>query len=575
MKLAGLQKRIRAVLFAKNLRGWLFALLVLLVVALRMAVAASQRVYLLPEGSGIDDMLMIRAAQSITQGQWLGPYGGLAIAKNMGFALWLALLHALHLPVLLANAALWLAACGFAAWCLRPVLRGNLGRLVVFAFLAFQPLSYAFFTQRVYRDAIFPALSLLFFAGVLGLCLRLAALEVKGCLFAAAGAGAGFAGAWLTREDGPVLLVFGVCAALVMAAFVLFSKALQKRVIKLLCVVLPFLMLGGGILGFSAANRQQYGVFMVNDLTEGDFPAAYGALAAVSQAESGYTPLVPVTQQALAKLYKQVPLMAELRPQLESSELLNGFANKQTGEYGGSFYFALRLAAEYGGFTPGAAEAQALWGQLLAQVRLAVAEGRLQSGKPASGTVPIWNSALLGPTVAETGKNMLAMFTFSGAVGPRDMRPLESVGPPEKIQAVADYLYSPVQQGYIAGTDEPYYNPVQKVCFALCDLLTWVYRVLLWPLAALALVFLLQTLFSGVCRLFKNRRAGLLLVFAVLVLGLVFSVLLRAAVAAYMEVAAFNIGVYLMYLAGAMPPLLLFCVAGASLPVLAEKADAG
>ncbi|MDL2325300.1 hypothetical protein LJC61_09200 [Ruminococcaceae bacterium OttesenSCG-928-A16] len=565
MKQAGIWAKINRLVFRQNIWRWLYVVLFLGAVALRMAIAASQRVFLMPEGSGLDDMLMIRAAQSITAGQWLGAYGGVAIAKNMGFAVWLAFLHALRVPVLLGNAALWLAACAFAVWALRPLFKGNLGRLLLFVFLAYQPLSYAFFTQRVYRDSVFPTFSLLFFAGVLGLCLRLALPSGKGSILAALGAGFGLADAWLMREDGLLLLVFGICAAVVLAAFVLFNKQVKKRVVKLLCVALPFVVLGAGVLGFSAANQKHYGVFMVSDLTEGTFPAAYGAIVAVAAAESEYMPLTPVPQQTLQKLYQEVPTMALLKPQLQSSNVLNGFGNPQTGEYGGSFYYALRLAADYGGYTPTAPAAQAFWAQLLQEVQTAVAQGRLKSVKAGSSTVPLWHSSLLAPTLAETGRGLLAVFTFSDDAGTMDIYPAESMGTPEAIQQVAQYLYSPVQQGYVAGTSQPYYNMVQKICFAIANGVTWVYRILLWPLAALALVVLCKTLGKTIWQLFNKRKAGLQLVFAVLLLGLLLSTLLRVGVAAYMEAAAFNIGVYLMYFSGALPPLLLLLAAAPGL----------
>lgn len=570
MKISGLPGRINRFIFEKNCKRWLYVLLLLGVAGLRLLVGASQRVYLLPEGSGLDDMLMIRGAESITAGNWLGAYGGVAIAKNMGFALWLALLHTLRVPVLLGNTALWLAACGFAVWALQPLLKGNIGRLLLFVFLAFQPFSYAFFTQRVYRDSIFPAFCLLFFAGALGLCLRLAQPVARGSFAAALGTGLGFTAAWLTREDGPVLLAFAICAALVLTAFVLFGKQVQKKAVKLLCVLLPFVVLAAGILGFSAANQKHYGVFMVNDLTQGEFPLAYGAVAAVSAAESGFVPLVPVTQQTLEKLYEEVPTMAQLRPQLEGSELKNGFANRETGEYGGSFYYALRLAADYGGLTPNATSAQAFWKQLRLEVEQAVAEGRLQSEKSTKNTVPRWNNVLLVPTMQETGRNLLAVFTFSGTVGPADIRPQESVGPAEKIEQVAQFLHSPVQQGYVEGTNLPYYNLLQIFCFAMCDGITWVYRILLWPLMVLAMLMLGHSLGKGLAALFKKRVFGRRLVLAVLVLGLLFSVLLRVGVASYMEVAAFNIGTYLMYISGAMPPLLLFLAVAPGLARLPE-----
>ncbi|MFV0413601.1 MAG: hypothetical protein ACK5L3_10095 [Oscillospiraceae bacterium] len=541
----------------KNIkRRWVWLLLAL-VVAARLSIALSQRIYLLPQQSGLDDMLMLRAAYSLTEGGWLGPYTGFAIAKNMGFALWLALLHALGIPLLVGNALLWLFCCAFAVWALRPVLPGNLMRLCVFAFFAFQPVSFAGFTQRVYRDSIFPALSLLFFAGVLGLGLRLSQPRARGSVVAALGAGLGLAAAWLVREDGLLLLVFALCGLAAIGVFALFSRQTRRRLVKLACALLPFAVLLAGIAGFGAANKAKYGVFVVSDLTSGSFSAAYGAMAAVSLAESGYTRYTPVTRAALEKLYAEAPSLALLRPSLASGPAYNGFANLATGEYGGSFYYALRLAATYEGLTPTAPAAQLYWARVEAEIQSAVAEGRLQSEKPNASTVPAFSAQLASPAALETGKGFLAVLTLQNC----DPRPAISQGDAADILAAENYLHSSVQYAYEEGSDLPYYNPFQKLCFLLCDVLIWLYRILLWPLLALALFLLGWGLARDIRRAFSQKCLPPQLLGAVLLLGLLLSFLLRLAVTAYMEVAAFGIGTSLMYLSAGVPALLLFCAA--------------
>lgn len=547
----------------KNMRPWLFWVLAVGLVAARIVLALCQRVYLDPQGSGLDDMLMIRAAMSLTKGNWLGSYGSVAIAKNMGFAFYLAALHALRVPVLLANGALWAAACVFAVRALRPLLPGSLSRLVVLGALLFFPVSFAAFTMRVYRDGIFMAVSLLFFAGILGLGLRIWQKRLRGSVLCATVAGLGFAAAWLLREDGVVLLAYAVCALAVVAFYLLFKKGVPKRAGKLVCVALPFALLLAGIGAVSAGNAAHYGVFMVSDLTSGAFPAAYGSLVAVSEAESGFVRYTPVTKEALQKLYAEVPTVAELEPYLvEGSVVHNGYANHERGEYGGSFYYGLRIAAQYAGKLQNGESAQQYWRQMEEEVQAAVAEGRLQSAKPAATTVPRWNGALLAPTAAETGRGILHLLTFREC----DPRPMESVGEEQYVQPVAQYLHSRTQTGYAAGTSDPYYNPLQKLAFLGCDVITWVYRIAIWPLLALALVQLGRTLAFGVKNFIRKKRGGTGLLVGLLLLGLLLSFLVRMVVAGYMEAASFAIGTYLMYLAGGAPALLLFCVGAALWP---------
>lgn len=75
--------------------------------------------------------------------------------------------------------------------------------LLLYALLAFLPSSWASYTLRVYRDNIFPALCLLFFAGMAGAALRAVfytrqQAPIWPWLLAA---GVGLACGYLNRED--------------------------------------------------------------------------------------------------------------------------------------------------------------------------------------------------------------------------------------------------------------------------------------------------------------------------------------------------------------------------------------
>ena len=167
-----------------------------LLVALRLALTNFQQAYTWVGGAPLDDELMFRAAQAITAGEWLGAYDYLTLSKAMFFPVWLALLHALRLPYLMGGATLWCGASLLAAFAFAPLWRGKAperGRvltLALFAALAFLPSSWASYTLRVYRDNIFPALCLYFFAGMAGMALR--------CLRRKSRSGPG----WLRRAQG-------------------------------------------------------------------------------------------------------------------------------------------------------------------------------------------------------------------------------------------------------------------------------------------------------------------------------------------------------------------------------------
>lgn len=542
----------------KDLPRRLYWALLLGVTAMRLLLAWSQRVQLMTDSSPLDDMLMIRAAQSIVQGNWLGEYGAFTIAKNMGYALWLAALHQLHIPLLLAQAALWIAASAFAVRALRPLFTGNLARLCLFAVLVFNPVAYAGFNQRVYRDAIFPAFCLLLFAGAAGLALRLHNQKLCPAIGMALGMGAGLLGGYLLREDGLVLVIFAVAALIFITMFTLRAKDIARRFVKALLGLLPLAVTAVGVLLFALVNNAYYGVFCVNDLNSGAFAEAYSAMVGVSRSVSGYSGVTPVTHDALLQLYKEVPALAELQTHLEAGPAFNGFANVETGEFGGSFYYGLRVAAQYAGKTPDAQAAQQYWQQVTAEINQAVAQGRLTSTGGGSSVVPRFSSELIAPALQETAYNAVVLLTLEDC----SPYPVESTGPQEDIAATAAFLNAKVQSGYVAGTEQPYYNAGQKLLFGFCTLLTPVYAVMLWVLVALALVRVVKALAAGLVGLWGKQGLHMPFLIAIIALGCLCSVLLRLFVAGYMEAAAFQIGTYIMYLASAMPALLVFCALG-------------
>ncbi len=543
----------------KNISKKLYVALLVAIVLARLAIAISQRVFLMPDGAGLDDGLMFAAAQAIVNGEWLGTYTAFTMAKTMGFSLWLALVHVLGVPYLVANAALWLLCSAFAAWAFRPVLEGNLIRAIVFALFAFLPTGFASFTLRVYRDSIFSAFCMLVFAGALALAFRAKETKQRGRWCAAAGLGIGLAGVFLLREDGLLLLPFAVCALGLLLLYALKNKEVIGKKQLLLQCLLPFVMLAAGVFSFSAVNYAQYGVWMVNDNTQGSFPKAYGAIVAVAEAESEFQQLVPVSNEALARLLEEVPSLTQLAPSLEEGPVYNGFYNKELGGYGGSFYYALRLAADLQGLMPDAQSAQMYWQQVYEEIQQAVDEGRLESTKPSQSTVPGWQASLLLPTVQEFFFSLKMTLLFEGI----EQRPILSENKYEDGVEMAAWLNTvPQEPVYEAGSEQLYYNVFQKAVFFFCDVLIWVYRLLIWPLLLVAVVQCCKGIRQGVRTLIMNRFFSMQLFVSALMFGLVLSYALRLGVAAYLEVAAFDVGTHLMYLASGMPALLLFCVLG-------------
>ena len=247
----------------RDLPCWGFWLLIALAVAAKLVLVHYQLFWTWIDGAPLDDELMFEAAQSIVAGNWLGDYNWLTLSKHMFFAVWLALTHILHIPYLQAGQLLWCGAALAGTMAFAPVIRTRKVRFLLFAALAFNPASTAGFTLRVYRDNIFPALCLLFFAGLIGYALRYEAPLKKGIPWLCC-SGIGLALAWLTREDGVWLMPFALAGSIIILISICHRKGLDRRLWRSLSLAIPFVLLAVGINVMCAVNYAHYGVYVLS-----------------------------------------------------------------------------------------------------------------------------------------------------------------------------------------------------------------------------------------------------------------------------------------------------------------------
>ncbi|MCI6885396.1 hypothetical protein MR942_10410, partial [bacterium] len=505
----------------------------------------------------LDDELMFRAANAITNGQWLGEYDYLTLSKSMFFPVWLALLNLLHIPYLLGGALLWCAAALLAAHALKPLwrqldpARDRCLTLALYALLAFLPSSWASYTLRVYRDNIFPALCLLCFAGFAGAALRAVFYSPKEAplwpwLLAA---GTGLACGTLNREDaGLFLLPFAILATVVILVVLL-----RKR--RWLCCAaqaIPYGLLAAGVLIFCGLNQHDYGVFALSDFSEGAFAGAMGAMTRVATASED--PLLSVPADARQKLYDVVPELQCLEYWLEEDpQLRNDFRDPERNDYrAGSFYWAVRRAAQFEGIYASAATAETYWRTVADKINAACEDGTLptRSG-PRSGTSQPIRAQYVLPTLKEAAVSAVWSLTFQDC--PAYYAELRSIGTQEDFAQWSGYLHCSFNGAAQAGKDTPYYSPLQLLVYRLLDGVRLVYAAALTAGFVLAVVLHLRAL-PGVLR----RRTADRVVPWLLLLGFVGMAALRCAMIAFVEVSSFGIGTSTMYLATVHPLLLLY-----------------
>ncbi len=537
-----------------------FFLLCFIFVVFRLVLASAQQVFLYPDESGMDDMLMYNMAVSIVNGEWLGPYHHLTLAKHSFFALWLAILHLLHIPYLLGGQLLWSAACAVMVWALAPLVYRRLWQLLLFLALLFNPAAvanpapYAYIT-RVYRDNIFPALCLLCIAGLIGAALRyrkslrytLPWLLVCGVFLAAV---------WLTREDGVWLVPFLVAGIATLVVFILRSP-LQGKALRCLSLLLPAVVLGVGLAAWSGMNYIYYGRFIISDFSANEFADAYGALTRVGPEHWDAEYAVP--QEVRQELYRLSPSFSILEDYLENPNTRERFGDHRSG----GFYWALREAAAANGIYDTPETAKAYFTQLAEEINTLCDEGIVSSRGERSGVTPPLDIRFVPPVAKEWIQNLIFCVTF------QDCEPhsLISIGQYEtKLAPMEDFLYEEVLLAYRENSDLPYYSLWQRVAFFILEAIARIYTLTIPVLISAALIWQVVSapaIFKKDASI-RKEDAEMKRLSWVLMLGLLFLILLRAAMIAFTSVSSFQIGIYVMYLATVHPLIILYACLGSA-----------
>jgi len=337
-----------------------------------------------------DDTLQYTLSRYITNGEWLGPYNRLTLIKGIGFPLWTAALHTLHIPLWLGNSSLLIAACAAVTYALSRLGLSRWMLVTVYALLLFNPM----ISARIYRDQIIPALFLFVCAWAIGIfaCLSQRNLKKKYwtdiCVFTVIGS-FGLPMWYYTRED-PLwvapFIVFTIGLGVLCFAYSVRSRLAKSTKTLLGVSFLVFLPLAlTHITGIAIAkqNNKYYGRYVINDYFSDEFSGAYQALNRVNY-EQTKPVSVPVTHEMRQKLYKASPAFKELEPCLDDPMgTCTGFKssgpNKHLNDYeGGWFPFAMRLAVEQAGYYSSASKAESYYKQLINEVNVACDNGKLQ-----------------------------------------------------------------------------------------------------------------------------------------------------------------------------------------------------
>ena len=397
-------------------RAGLWAMAALAAVKLWL-VAAQQRTAL--GTAAEDDALFLRLAQHLLQGEWLGPYDSLTLVKGPGYPLWIAANALTGLPLHVVEHVAYAVACALFVLALAPGMPSRLPRLVLYAVLLFQPMSYGAQTLRYTRDALYTVQTLTVCACLFGLMLRLDQ-PWRRWLPWSAGLGAAGGFLWITREEGVWILPAAGVASAGMAFRVWRSRGPGRG--SRLAILAAAWLLGGGIVAAVALqNRANYGIGAVSEFTHPVFARAYGSLTRVNPER--WQRWVPVAAETRARIYRHSPAFRQLEPYLEGppGRAWAAFGKavppwnrpELRGEIlGGWFVWAMRDAATHAGHHASGAAALRYYSRLAAEVEAACGAGLLRCAPARATLAPPWRQQYLRLTLAFAWRGAVLLHTL-------------------------------------------------------------------------------------------------------------------------------------------------------------------
>ncbi len=392
-------------------------------VALRIWLGKATALFAFP-AAPYDDRLFLRQATSLLQGEWLGAYDQLTLAKGPLYSLFWAASSWAGLPLTSAQLLVYALGCWLLVVALRQQERGlrAWAQLSILVLLLFCPvLQDTEYLHRAWRQPLWVGVCLVVVATALGLLLNRARSRRASWAWAA-GLGASLAVAWLTREEA-IWLAAPVGLALLLHVLDLGrgGQPWRQALVPLLGLALAPLL----VAGVALQNLRHYGFFGIVEFRDSSFVAAYGALSRIAPHDPQRR--IPVTRAARQRIEAVSPSFAALKPELEGGigaifmrvhEDKTGVPASE-GEIGAWTMWALRDAAWNTGQGRTHAELSRFYRRLADEVNAAADAGRLPAVAPRATMRPVWDWAVHGPRLpSSTGAALYQVFNYQVGLAP-------------------------------------------------------------------------------------------------------------------------------------------------------------
>lgn len=365
-------------LLMNKIKKYWFVTILFLLSAFRMFLAVNTN-YAVTTGK-FDDELAIHLGYSLLSGEWLGDYSYSTLIKGITYPCYVALIKLVGLTY---GQGLGILMIGASLVFIRMLYKFNTNRcflLVAYAFILYNPGGFGGWTAlHIYRDVMTMWLLLILFSCVIAIFAnrKLAWKESYGWI---AGAFISFVLFYYLREDCIWIYPFVFAAFLICALSHYFSpgeffeKGYVTRIIKtMVFTFLPWIGVGIVGLGIATANYHNYGIFCVNDRTQGPFAEMMELIYRVE--DDSTDEHIWVTKDMLWKCIDASPTLSGMRNAIEAG--FNSRALDDGQVHGDIVQWAVRVGFHNAGYYTDAKETQNMIHKVVEELQAAYDKGIL------------------------------------------------------------------------------------------------------------------------------------------------------------------------------------------------------
>lgn len=359
-----------------NVKNFWFVISITLISAFRIFLATNTN-YAIIAGK-FDDELAIHWGYTLLSGEWLGNYSYTTLIKGITYPCFVALIKLLGLTYGQGMGILMIVA---SLIFIRMIYKFNKNRfflLISYIFVLFNPAGFSGWTAlHIYRDTMTIWLLLILFSCVIALYDN-RKLAWKFSVGWIAGALSSFVMLYYLREDSIWIYPFIILSFLICAISHYFPQRINCWSKNLLSIVfftiLPWICVGIVGVVISSLNFRYYGIFCINDRTQGPFAEMMELIYQVEDDSTDEN--VWITDGMLWKCVDASPTLRNVKDQIESR--FEAAKEEDSQIHGDFLQWELRTAFRDAGYYQDASETQRMIQKIVVELKDAYKKGILK-----------------------------------------------------------------------------------------------------------------------------------------------------------------------------------------------------